>query len=199
VGSITEEHNRASHLMINQGQSSRQSLDSLMNQNGPRVSTFSPEMTSNLGTTAWCAPELLTTASKTHYSVKVDVYSFGMVLWELWEKKRPFDEYNSRFDIMDAIRAGKRPEISSNCPPSYRSLLQRCWQTNPTRRPNFTYIVRYLKDELALVKRKRGATGGGMAAGMIGYRGDIFMSTSAPSYTPEQLGRESKYHILLDC
>lgn len=82
---------------------------------------------------------------------------------------------------------GKRPEISANCPPSYRSLLQRCWQTNPTRRPNFTYIVRYLKDELALVKRKRGNTLGG--ANVIGYRGDIFLSTSVPTYTPEQLAR----------
>eukprot|EP00595_Chromulina_sp_UTEXLB2642_P002500 CAMPEP_0196765304 /NCGR_PEP_ID=MMETSP1095-20130614/7970_1 /TAXON_ID=96789 ORGANISM="Chromulina nebulosa, Strain UTEXLB2642" /NCGR_SAMPLE_ID=MMETSP1095 /ASSEMBLY_ACC=CAM_ASM_000446 /LENGTH=289 /DNA_ID=CAMNT_0042123137 /DNA_START=1096 /DNA_END=1962 /DNA_ORIENTATION=- len=39
------------------------------------------EMTSNLGTTAWCAPELLAATDRTRYSVKVDVYSFGMVLW----------------------------------------------------------------------------------------------------------------------
>lgn len=114
-----------------------------------------PEMTSNLGTTAWCAPELLTASSTTRYSVKVDVYSFGMVLWELWEKKRPFDELSNRFDIMDAIRAGRRPAISVGCPPAYRSLVQRCWQAEPGRRPNFQYIVRYLKDELARVKRQR--------------------------------------------
>lgn len=113
------------------------------------------EMTSNLGTTAWCAPEVLTASNKARYSVKVDVYSFGMVLWELWERKRPFDDLLSRFDIMDAVRSGKRPVISADCPPAYRSLIQRCWQGDPSRRPMFQYIVRYLKDELARVKRKR--------------------------------------------
>jgi serine/threonine protein kinase len=123
---------------------------------GSRLSQFNPEMTSNLGTTAWCAPEVLVAGMKTRYTVKVDVYSFGLVLWELWEKKRPFEELTSRFDIMDAVRAGKRPEISANCPPSFRSLIQRCWQHEPSRRPMFKYIVRYLKDELARVKRQKG-------------------------------------------
>lgn len=123
--------------------------------NGTRDNNYNPEMTSNLGTTAWCAPELLATSSKTRYSVKIDVYSFGMVLWELWERKRPYDDLTSRFDIMDAIRSGQRPPISANCPPSYKSLIQRCWQAEPTRRPMFQYIVRYLKEELAKVRRQR--------------------------------------------
>jgi len=126
------------------------------NPNASRLSTFNPEMTSNLGTTAWCAPEVLVSGQKTRYTVKVDVYSFGLVLWELWEKKRPFEELTSRFDIMDAVRAGKRPEISANCPASFRALIQRCWQADPARRPMFKYIVRYLKDELARVKRQKG-------------------------------------------
>lgn len=113
------------------------------------------EMTSNLGTTAWCAPEVLTSSSRTRYSIKVDVYSYGMVLWELYEKKRPFEEYSSRFDIMDAVKAGKRPAISEHCPPTYKALIKRCWQTEPSRRPTFNYIVRYLKDELARVKRSK--------------------------------------------
>lgn len=117
------------------------------------------EMTSNLGTTAWCAPELFTAGSTARYSVKVDVYSFGMVLWELWEKRRPFDNLTSRFDIMDAVREGLRPDISSSCPPAFRSLIERCWEAEPSRRPMFKYIVRYLKEELAQVKRMQTATG----------------------------------------
>jgi serine/threonine protein kinase len=112
-------------------------------------------MTSNLGTTAWCAPELLTTTAKARYTVKVDVYSYGMVLWELWERKRPYEELYSRFDIIDAVRAGRRPPIGTDCPAAYRSLIQRCWHDQPARRPTFAYIVRYLKDELAHVKRQR--------------------------------------------
>lgn len=86
--------------------------------------TYNHEMTSNLGTTAWCAPEILTATTKTRYSVKVDVYSFGMVLWELIERKRPYEELYSRFDIIDAVREGRRPIIGSTCPPAYRSLIQ---------------------------------------------------------------------------
>ena len=149
------------------------SISALSNQNHIAL-----EMTSNLGTTAWCAPELLTASSRTRYSVKVDVYSFGMVLWELWEKKRPFEEYTSRFDIMDAVRAGKRPIISENCPPTFKSLITRCWHSEPSRRPTFNYIVRYLKDELARVKRNKAmslqqqaAAGGGGAGGYGGMLG----------------------------
>jgi len=39
------------------------------------------QMTSNLGTTAYAAPEMLAPEARTQYSLKVDVYSFGMVLW----------------------------------------------------------------------------------------------------------------------
>jgi len=130
------------------------------------------EMTSNLGTTAWCAPELLTSSSKARYSVKVDVYSFGMVLWELWERKRPYEELASRFDIMDAIRSGKRPIIGDACPPALRSLIQRCWQGDPTRRPMFQYIVRYLKDELARVKRSRERMSSVSSMGSAGSSGN---------------------------
>lgn len=121
----------------------------------PSSHSWNPEMTSNLGTTAWCAPEVFTAAKSTRYTVKVDVYSFALVLWELWERRRPFEELHSRFDIMDAVQKGRRPPIGSSCPPSYRSLIQRCWQHDPSRRPMFNYIVRYLKDELARVKRQK--------------------------------------------
>ena len=129
------------------------------------ATSFNPEMTSNTGTTAWCAPELLTATSKTRYSIKVDVYSFGMVLWELWERKRPFEELTSKFDIIDYIRTGRRPAIGESCPPAFRSLIQRCWQDLPARRPTFQYIVRYLKDEMAHVKRSKVSSGSGATFG----------------------------------
>ena len=117
------------------------------------------EMTSNLGTTAWCAPEIFTSTTKARYSLPVDVYSFGMVLWELWERKRPYEELLSRFDVIDAIKAGKCPVISDSCPTGLRSMIQRCWNFEPARRPRFGHIVRYLKEELARVQRQRAASG----------------------------------------
>lgn len=154
-----------------------------------------PEMTSNMGTTAWCAPEVLSNTNRARYSVKVDVYSYGMVLWELWERRRPYEELTSRFDILDAVREGRRPSISDNCPPSFRSLIQRCWQSDPARRPMFRYIVRYLKDELARVKRQRtwGANEG-PGPGQLQYP-DATQSVSAPTFTPQQLSDVAPFDV----
>jgi serine/threonine protein kinase len=146
-------------------------------------------MTSNLGTTAWCAPELLTATTKARYTVKVDVYSYGMVLWELWERKRPYEELYSRFDIIDAVRAGRRPAIGSGCPAAYRSLIQRCWHEQPARRPTFAYIVRYLKDELAHVKRQRGSSVSGQAFLPIQQSITRSGSTGRQSLDPKDLSK----------
>lgn len=155
---------------------SRLSFESIRESIADPRGGFNPMMTSNLGTTAWCAPELLASSNKTRYSVKVDVYSFGLVLWELWERKRPYEELYSRFDIIDAIRAGRRPPISASCPPALKSLIQRCWHGQPARRPTFSYIVRYLKDELARIKRQRLASSSSS--------GSSLRWTSTGGYTP---------------
>jgi len=121
-------------------------------RNKIRESAIDMFMTSNVGTTAWVAPEMFTSSAKASYSLKVDVYSFGMVLWELWERKQPFSEFSSRFDIMDAVKNGERPKISHNCPAGYRSLIERCVKQKPGERPNFGTIVAELKAELTKLK-----------------------------------------------
>ncbi len=143
-----------------------------------------PEMTSNLGTTAWCAPEVFTNTAKAQYSLKVDVYSFGIVLWELWERQKPFEEMASRFDIVDAIKAGNRPAISITCPPALKALMQRCWHTDPERRPKFKYIVRYLKDELAKVKRQAPPTNRRDNFSWLPGLGLLNSSVDNPTFSP---------------
>lgn len=115
---------------------------------------ISPEMTSNLGTTAWCAPELLVTESAVSYSLKVDVYSFGMVLWEMWERKRPFHDVVSKFEIIERIRNGNRPPLNNACPLFLVDLINRCCHMDPEQRPNFNYIVKVLREELEREKRR---------------------------------------------
>jgi serine/threonine protein kinase len=184
MGDLAHAESRSSgSIMVTSGVNSYVSKKSSPSSHPrPSCSAVAPEMTSNMGTTAWCAPEILTASSRARYSVKVDVYSFGMVLWELWEKKRPFDECSSRFDIMDAVRAGKRPIISDNCPPAYKALIQRCWQTEPSRRPMFHYVVRYIKDELARVKRQKVLTeSSGHANGNSRFSAAFFRPSSSSS------------------
>ena len=152
--SLTDQNRTQTYNPGHSHSSHSESLASLFDNNVP------PEMTSNLGTAAWCAPELFTDTITAQYSSKVDVYSFGVVMWELWERRKPFEYVQSKFDIIDAVKAGQRPTLNDNCPPTYRALIERCWDGNPERRPNFNYIVRYLKDELATVKRHFQNNGG---------------------------------------
>lgn len=106
-------------------------------------------MTSNLGTPAWCAPELFvaTTTRQIGYSVKVDVYSFGVVLWEMWERKHPFAGIFTRRGIIEEVLKGNRPLISESCPTVFRSLIEQCWHGDPSQRPSFLDIVNVLKKE----------------------------------------------------
>eukprot|EP00520_Triparma_pacifica_P008612 CAMPEP_0118649434 /NCGR_PEP_ID=MMETSP0785-20121206/9702_1 /TAXON_ID=91992 /ORGANISM="Bolidomonas pacifica, Strain CCMP 1866" /LENGTH=1849 /DNA_ID=CAMNT_0006541723 /DNA_START=454 /DNA_END=6003 /DNA_ORIENTATION=- len=136
-----------------------------------RESTFNSMMTGNIGTTAWAAPEILVSGTDSYgsYSLKVDVYSFGVVLWELWERETPFKEFTSRFDMADAIRQGARPTLGKDCPEVYASLYEECVRTKPSERPNFTAIVRTLKEELTKLR--------GEGAGNEGGRGRLESST----------------------
>ena len=60
----------------------------------PKITDFgwarflSTQMTGKIGTFSWMAPEVITSKE---YSEKADVYSFGIILWELSSRKRPYD------------------------------------------------------------------------------------------------------------
>ncbi|CAG2190477.1 Probable serine/threonine-protein kinase DDB_G0267514,Probable serine/threonine-protein kinase drkC [Mytilus edulis] len=92
----------------------------------------------------WMAPELLETGEIT---TKADVYSFGIILWEMLTRSHPYDGC-SVFQILERVRLNKRPEISTNSPPDLSSLIKRCWDQNPAKRPAFKDIILQL-DKLA--------------------------------------------------
>ena len=94
----------------------------------------------------WTAPELVRNDA---YNTKVDIFSFGMVLWELCHRNVPFQSMTSKFDIEDAIARGDRPPVSNNCPRNLALLMRRCWQKNAEIRPSFKEIVFLLEEMLA--------------------------------------------------
>ena len=91
----------------------------------------------------WTAPEILKAAA---YNSKVDVYSFGIVMWELLELGHPFKEYEEiygklpRLDFFEAIIDGLRPTFPPNCPQDYEKLVRACWATEADDRPSFARI-----------------------------------------------------------
>jgi len=101
-------------------------------------------MTRNVGTVHWMAPEVFVT---TNYTERVDVYSYGIVLFEIIRREPPYASMN-RGDIQDHVLHGERPglqEVPEGCPASLAQLAQQAWAQDPQERPTFTEILRALR------------------------------------------------------
>ena len=70
------------------------------------------------------------------YSTKVDIFSTGLICWEMWHRELPFSSFQSRhiIKVEQLIREGVRPAIEPDTPPGLVSLIKRCWATDPEGR-----------------------------------------------------------------
>jgi serine/threonine protein kinase len=76
----------------------------------------------------WLAPEVL---QNRPYTEKADVYSVGVIYWELYTRQKYFGDVSFMSLVEDKVIAGERPPIPAACPPSYRALIQSCWAQDP--------------------------------------------------------------------
>ena len=100
-------------------------------------------MTSNIGTPLYMAPEILSGVG--HYSMKTDVYSYGILMVSLWNQKPPYYEMsnaNPSEIIVSVAKQGLRPSIQSECPQSYFNLASTCLLQDPHSRPSFDEICK---------------------------------------------------------
>jgi serine/threonine protein kinase len=102
-------------------------------------------LTRDTGTLLWQAPEIF---AMQKYGTSVDVYSYGIVLWEIWCREDPFQDHCFQWisDLSRAVQGDIRPTLPTSAPSSYIQLMEDCWQTNPDARPTFTHIVDHLVD-----------------------------------------------------
>ncbi|CAL5053995.1 unnamed protein product [Urochloa decumbens] len=96
------------------------------------------------GTLPWMAPELLN-GSSSLVSEKVDVFSFGIVLWELLTGEEPYADLHYGVIIGGIVSNTLRPQVPDSCDPEWRSLMEQCWSTEPSERPSFTEIANRLR------------------------------------------------------
>lgn len=103
-------------------------------------------MTSGAGTYHWMAPEVL---SGQGYDEKVDVYSYGICLFELLARRIPYDTSGLEpVSIAVAVSRGQRPDLSQvpqDCPVDLRFIMKCCWAHRPSGRPGFDIILETLK------------------------------------------------------
>ena len=102
-----------------------------------------------LRTWQWLAPEIFDNFAE-FYDQKTDIYSFGIILWELSSIKIPFDEFRktndgSKVQDMDIkkriLSEHLRPTIPKETPKEFAELICKCWSGDPLKRPSTIQII----------------------------------------------------------
>lgn len=98
------------------------------------------KLTGGTGSLRYMAPE---SAKHESYNHKVDVYSFGIILWEMLTCKRFCDGFDRDSFIEEVINGGKRPTFTPNrwWPAELIDLMERCWNSDIEKRPSFRDII----------------------------------------------------------
>eukprot|EP01119_Soliformovum_irregulare_P018627 TRINITY_DN575_c0_g1_i1.p1 TRINITY_DN575_c0_g1~~TRINITY_DN575_c0_g1_i1.p1 ORF type:complete len:1549 (+),score=441.45 TRINITY_DN575_c0_g1_i1:27-4673(+) len=102
-------------------------------------------------TVAWTAPEIFNAAG---YTEKVDVYGFGIVLWELSSGRVPFNNFSEQQVILGVSQKNLRPEIVPDTPEPIVELMRQCWSANPNTRPSFEEILKTLHEIAEFMKEE---------------------------------------------
>ena len=74
-----------------------------------------------------------------------DVYSFGILLWELFTAGQPFQDIKLALMGHEIAVMGKRPPFPTFAPQGYVKLTEKCWAAQPGDRPTFTEVLEELK------------------------------------------------------
>lgn len=105
-------------------------------------------MSANQGTLLWMAPEVFTTKN---YSEKCDVFSWAIILWEVFTRQVPYQNIENNCAIMWAIcTKGMRPPMIRDCPQIFRKLLTDCWQNDASKRPSMDNVVQIMEQIFSL-------------------------------------------------
>lgn len=95
------------------------------------------------GTLRYMAPEV---AQGTRYDLACDVFSFGMLLWEVMHEARPFAELVHDAGAALRIIQGERPPLQlAPARAKFEEIIIRCWDQSPTQRPSMVNTLDQLK------------------------------------------------------
>jgi ankyrin repeat protein/tRNA A-37 threonylcarbamoyl transferase component Bud32 len=94
------------------------------------------------GSLAWMAPELF--QRKAQYTEAADIYSTGMIFWEITSRKKPFEDAVDQAVLQQWIKDGEKETIPESTPAEYKSVLSWCWSAVKDR-PTADQIIDRLK------------------------------------------------------
>ncbi|EOA23832.1 hypothetical protein CARUB_v10017047mg [Capsella rubella] len=96
----------------------------------------------NTGTYRWMAPEVI---RRIPHGRKCDVYSFGLILWEMVAGAVPYEEMTPVQAAFAVMHKNARPVIPTDCPAAMKELIELCWSLQTDKRPEFWQIVKVLE------------------------------------------------------
>lgn len=103
------------------------------------------QMSGNTGSLRYMAPEVAMTEPYNHL---VDVFSFGILLWQMMSLEVPFATYNVQRHAQRVVRGGERPPLNTaKWSPELCTLLSRCWSEKIKSRPHFGEVGQMLRKE----------------------------------------------------
>jgi serine/threonine protein kinase len=112
-----------------------------------------------LGSPEYLAPEYLKTGIKKD-PILCDIYSFGILMWTVWKRKKPFKKIMKKFKknpiffVQHISQSEEKPE-TKNIPEEFKRIMEWCWQSNPEERcPSFFYILDELQISYKILKSR---------------------------------------------
>jgi serine/threonine protein kinase len=97
------------------------------------------------GVIPYVAPEIF---KGVNFSKASDIYSMGMIIWELTTGCKPFSNIEHDSEFIYEIIDGKRPKITDDTPEDFANLMKKCWNSDPEKRPAATKICEILNSWL---------------------------------------------------
>ncbi|CAB4490918.1 unnamed protein product [Rhizophagus irregularis] len=96
----------------------------------------------------YSSPEMLEVNKEKEYDTKCEVYSYGILLWEIAECKVPYAEFENPIDIIKKVIKGYREKFTpnTNIPKEYQILVKKAVKQNPNYRPTFAKLLIGLQD-----------------------------------------------------
>jgi serine/threonine protein kinase len=107
-----------------------------------------------LGSVQWMAPELLQNYNP-DITDKVDVYSFGIIIWEMYSRTQPYKGMSVSQIINFVCNEKGRPNCDLiakyDMTKGLFELMTKCWDKNPSSRPNFDEILQILNETCGVI------------------------------------------------
>jgi serine/threonine protein kinase len=108
--------------------------------------TQAGQHTRGVGSPLWMAPEVMQGLS---YGFSADVFSFGVVMWEIAAQAMPWSSVNGSaltllLDLLPMLLSGQRPPVDPAWPEKYVQLMCASWATASSERPTFEHLVSML-------------------------------------------------------